>query len=104
MKKFIVAISILLIGTPAAASWTQEQRDDFYQMLYREDQVKDVNSKMNMIRFIECMTKYYESEHPYEIVASWKTALMHPKDVDEFRVVQSECRNLVLNDAKSTNA
>ena len=36
MKKFLVAISILLIGTPAAASWTQEQRDDFYQMLYRE--------------------------------------------------------------------
>lgn len=104
MKKFLVAISILLIGTPAAASWTQEQRDDFYQMLYREDQVKDVNSKINMIRFIECMTKYYESEHPYETIVRWKTSFMHPQDVVEFRVIQSECRNLVLNDAKSTNA
>ena len=104
MKRFIIAISTLLISTPTLASWTQEQKDDFYRMLYRADQVTDVNSKLNMIRFIECMTKYYESEHSYETIQQWQTSLMHPEDVREFRAVQFECRELVLTNAKSTNA
>ena len=104
MKKFIIATSALLLSNTAHASWTQEQKDDFYQMLYKPEQVVDVNSKINMVRFIECMTKYYESYHPYETIERWKTALMHPSDVTEFRTVQSECRTLVLHDAKSTNA
>ena len=104
MKKFIIAITALLICSPAFADWSKEDRDYFSELLWLPEKEGTVEDKLNMVRFISCLTNYYESKYPFDQVLSrWNSTPVDIEFVSEFIDVNSRCSEMIGNNEDSTN-
>lgn len=103
MKKFAIAISTLLLSSTASASWTQEDKDKFSELLWIPEQAKTVSDKMNQVNFITCLTKYYESKYTFEQIHQWWYQAPRKELVEEFVIVNEECKRMVLSQLNSTD-
>ena len=80
MKKFIIAITALMVCSPAFADWSKKDRDYFSELLWLPEEEGTFENKLNMVRFISCLTDYYESRYPFEqVLSKWNST---PVDIE----------------------
>jgi hypothetical protein len=103
MKKFVIALSTLLLSSTAFASWTQEQKDTFSELLWVPEQAATPEDTMNLVQFIDCLTKYYESKYTFEQVHRWWYEPPRTELVKEFVIVNAECKRMILAQVNSTS-
>ena len=103
MKKFAVAISALLLSSTAFASWTQEQKSSFSDLLWSPEHASTPAERMNQVIFISCLTKYYEAKYPFEQVMNWWYQPPNPELIQEFMIVNANCKEQLLAQLKTTD-
>ena len=103
MKKFVVAISALLFSSTAFASWSQEQKSKFSDLLWSPEHASTPAERMNQVIFISCLTKYYEAKYSYEQVMNWWYLPPDPRLIEEFMVVNADCKKQLLAQLKSAD-
>ena len=104
MKKFIIAITALLVCSPAFADWSKKDRDYFSELLWLSEAEESVDTKIRMVRFITCITNYYESKYPFDQVLSrWNSTPIDVEFVSEFIDVNGRCDEMISNNEDSTN-
>ena len=101
MKKFAIALSALLLSSTAFASWTQEDKDKFSELLWIPEQATTPADTMNLVQFIDCLTKYYESKYTFEQVHQWWYEPPRTELIEEFVVVNAECKRMILAQVNS---
>ena len=103
MKKFALAISLMLLSSTASAKWSQADKDRFSELLWIPEQAETVSDKINLVNFISCLTDYYESKYTFEQVIDW---WYNPHTVEltqEFIVVNDECKRMIIEQLNSTD-
>ena len=103
MKKFVVAISALLLSSTAFASWSQEQKSSFSDLLWSPEHASTPAERMNQVIFISCLTKYYEAKYPFEQVMNWWYQPPNPELIQEFMIVNADCKEKLLAQLKTTD-
>ena len=104
MKKFIIAITALFVCSPAFADWSKEDRSRFTELLWISEAENNVDTKIRMVRFIKCITKYYESKYPFEqVLSKWNSTPIDTEFVSEFIDVNNHCDEMIHNNEDSTN-
>ena len=104
MKKFIIAITALLVCSPASADWTKEDRSRFTELLWISEAEDNVDTKIRMVRFIKCITKYYEQQYPFaKVLEKLNSTDIDARWLSEFIDVNDRCNEMILNNEDSTN-
>ena len=104
MKKFIIAITALLVCSPASADWSKEDRSRFAELLWISEAEDNVDTKIRMVRFIKCITKYYEQQYPFaKVLEKWNSTDIDARWLSEFIDVNDRCDEMIRNNEDSTN-
>ena len=103
MKKNLQLYSTLLLSSTAFASWTQEQKSSFSDLLWSPEHASTPAEKMNQVIFISCLTKYYEAKYSFEQVMSWWYQPPNPELIQEFMIVNANCKEQLLAQLKTTD-
>ena len=104
MKKFIIAIIALMVCSPAFADWTKKDRDYFSELLWLPEEEGTIEDKLNMVRFISCLTDYYESKYSFEQVLSrWNSKPVDIEFLKEFIDRNNHCSQMIGNNEDSVN-
>ena len=99
MKKFILIAFVCLVGTTAQASWSAEEKNAFFELLYNPDKVVDLDSKIKMVNMIECVGSYYQSRYSFDqFKLFWFDASKtNSGPVQEFSYISTMCKKMVLD-------
>ena len=103
MKKFAIALSALLLSSTAFASWSQEQKDKFSELLWSPEHASTPAERMNQVMFISCLTEYYEDRYTFKQVMSWWYLPPDPKLIEEYIVVNAQCKSALLAKLNATD-
>jgi len=103
MKKFILIAFTYLIGSTAQASWSNEEKNAFFELLYNPDKVVDNDSKIKMVNMIECVGSYYQSRYSFDqFKLFWvETEKTNLGPAQEFSYISTICKKMVLDDKKT---
>jgi len=103
MKKFILIAFTYLIGSTAQASWSNEEKNAFFELLYNPDKVVDNDSKIKMVNMIECVGSYYQSRYSFDqFKLFWvETEKTNLGPAQEFSYISTMCKKMVLDDKKT---
>lgn len=103
MKKFILMAFACLVGTTAQASWSDKEKNAFFELLYNPDKVVDLDSKIKMVNMIECVGSYYQSRYSFDqFKLFWFDAgESNSGPVQEFSYISTMCKQMVLDDKKT---
>ena len=103
MKKFAIALSALFLSSTAFASWTQEQKSSFSDLLWSPEHASTPAERMNQVMFISCLTEYYEDRYTFKQVMSWWYLPPDPKLIEEYIIVNANCKEQLLAQLKTTD-
>ena len=98
MKKIIAVIFILMLSQPVFASWSQKDRTHFAELLWLPEAEKNVDVKVRMLRFISCITSYYEAHYPFAgVLEKWNSAPVDIEWISEFIAVNERCDAMIAD-------
>lgn len=101
MKKFMIALTALILSTNAYGMWSNEERNAFFDLLYDPDKVSDTSDKLNMVNLIECVQSYYAMRNTYdEFLSYWTSA--DERQLGEWKYVTSTCKKMIQRPRKDT--
>ena len=104
MKKFIIAITALLVYSPAFADWSKEDRSRFTELLWISEAENNADTKIRMVRFIKCITNYYEQQYSFaKVLEKWNSTDIDAQWLSEFIDVNSRCDEMIRSNEDSTN-
>ena len=104
MKKFIFLVSAFLISQSAAAQWSEEDRSSFSKLLWLSEVENDVDTKVRMVRFISCITAYYELNYSFSgVLEKWNSTPVDQDFLSEFIYVNETCDRMIQQNVDVSN-
>ncbi len=101
MKKFMIALTALILSTNAYGMWSNEERNAFFDLLYDPDKVSDTSDKLDMVNLIECVQSYYAMRNTYdEFLSYWTSA--DERQLGEWKYVTATCKKMIQRPRKDT--
>ena len=82
----------------ALGKWSEEDRAHFTELLWLPQAEEDMDIKVRMVRFIGCITKYYEEKYPFsKVLERWNSKEIDVEFLSEFMIVNDRCSWIVEN-------
>ena len=88
-----------MLGQPSFAEWSPQDRSDFSELLWIAEAEENIDVKIRMVRFISCITKYYEEHYPFaKVLERWHSTEIDADFLSEFIFVNDRCDERISND------
>jgi len=101
MKKFMIALTALILSTNAYGMWSNEERNAFFDLLYDPEKISEASDKLDMVNLIECVQSYYAMRNTYdEFLSYWTSA--DERQLGEWKHVTATCKKMIQRPRKDT--
>lgn len=104
MKKFIIALTAVLIPAAAQSNWSENQRKEYMETLFphvmEHERYADVLDVPETVVLLKCVGTYYEKNYEYE---QFIDIYYNGSDtaIEEFSQVEDLCINAVIDNRNS---